>query len=471
MKLFNFSLWITLLLVALPASAFVTEDTAATAPGDGLGQPPTIEKASVQAQSWLAGHNLTEGYHSKSELYIAIGESTIAVGPEEPAFGIARTIAFEEAGLKAKSQLASFIAAEIKRSISSISEKPNRVRALADGRAKIRQAQEAAKTPDARQLSMIEKAKLLAHGELNTLMVERGVAPEAGTPDAAVKKECAEAVKELLGSKSFSDAVELAARTEAAGMRFLCSFEAIPTGKRGSIAVVGSVSKASREMAQAMLGKGEGVVNESKKRESVANWLHNQGGSTLLYSHGVLQRYDENGELWLVSFGQATPEHDDEDMTEVAQDEAYLSAMAGLRSFAGEMVSTQKRKSTSLDTKTFAAEGRKTTKEFANSSSYRSATTAIAESLRLPGTTTLYRWEKVHPLLAQTGVNIPTVGVVVGWNVSSAEAANELGTLLTAIGGSQGGQGRQPVAKTGGEAGEGSDPAAGGSGKGTDSLD
>jgi hypothetical protein len=298
----------------------------------------------------------------------------------------------------------------------------------------------------------MDKAGLLATSELDKILTDRGhIDPNDPTKKASQKqmKDAIDALKnpELIASQQFTAAKGLAARTEAAGMRALVTFEAIPEGKQGSIAVIGYVSKGSKEMAKAMLGKGSGVVRLDKKKEPIGDWLNTLDGSTLLFSHGVLSRYDENGQLWLIAFGQSTPEFDDEDMADIARDEAVLNALGAMRSFAGEAITMDKRKSTSLNMNTFAAEGRKTTKEFDDSSNYKSSTSAVAAALKLPGCQPLRRWEYVHPLTIAAGYETPTVGVVYGWNVSSAEAALELGKVLEAIGGSRGGAGRKLAKK------------------------
>jgi hypothetical protein len=424
---------------------------------DGLGQvaPPTVERASTQARNWLNRKGYPrEGYFPEKDAFFAIGEATIAVGPDDPIFGMAREMAYEQAMLKCKEQLAIFIAAEIDRRISSITEKPNRTKTVSDSRKRLealqkaQNATETANKSDLRDLSIMDKAGLLATSELDKILTDRGhIDPNDPTKEAS-KKQMEDAVKalknpELVASQKFSDAKGLAARTEAAGMRALVTFEAIPQGKRGSIAVIGYISKSSKEMAKAMLGKAGKVVRQDKKKEPIGDWLNTLDASTLLFTHGVLSRYDEKGELWLIAFGQATPEFDDEDMADIARDEAGLNALAALRSFAGEALAMDKRKSTSLNMNTFAAEGRKTSKEYENSSSYKSTTTAVAAALKMPGSQPLRSWDYVHPQMSAAGIEIATCGVVYGWNVSSAEAALELGKVLESIGGSRGGAGRQ----------------------------
>ena len=121
---------------------------------------------------------------------------------------------------------------------------------------------------------------------------------------------------------------------------------------------------------------------------------------------------------------------------------AEIAAKGGLRSFAGELVTTGAKLDRSMTLTTMAGEGVKTEKEYADTSSHKRSMSTAAAELRLPGVSTIGDWECVHPL-SQTG--IATQGVVVGWNLSSSMAANDLGALLVSLGGSKGGPGNTKV--------------------------
>ncbi len=244
--------------------------------------------------------------------------------------------------------------------------------------------------------------------------------------------------KNISSEYNFRDTIEVAARTEAAGMLSLVTFEAIPKGKDGSIAVIGYISKSSKEMALAILNKAPKVVREDKKKESVFDWVDALTPSTLLFSHGVLSRYDENGELWLIAFGQSTPESADEFEADIALEMAETNAMGALRSFAGEAVTLNRRKDTALNTVAYRGLNRTVSKDVTNSGSYYRAMSAVAEDLTLVGALTLRSWDCVHPQMSAAGFDIATCGVVYGWNVSNKDAAHALGELLESIGGSKG---------------------------------
>ena len=122
----------------------------------------------------------------------------------------------------------------------------------------------------------------------------------------------------------------------------------------------------------------------------------------------------------------------------------------------------------SMTLKTMAAEGVKTERQFENASTYKRTMKAMAKHLKLPGASPMRMWEYVHPL-SQTG--IATQGVVVGWNLSSSVAANDLGAVFASLGGSVGGQGNTKVSKkTDGKKADEKKKAGGAEGEGASSI-
>jgi hypothetical protein len=391
-------------------------------PGSGLGEASDMISARAQAREWLESKGLAEGYDEEKDLYIVIAHSTI---PDTSKVTDARVIAYEEAMLKAKKALAESIAAKISKDISSGN---NVNKSIKENSALYKESLKKKGPTSLDDMSMAKKVQVLAHNEMDTYLKERGI-------NNPKESNLEDAYSHLLQNKSFADAIAVAANSEIAGMRTLICFETMPKGKLGQIAVVASVSSTSKMMAATMFGKGYGVTNPDKKREPVREWIKGQADK-LLYSHGVLQRYDEKGNMHVLAFGQASTYYNDEDLIDSLYEESAVAARGAMRTFVGEKMIANSRRDIQLDTKTYAAEGRNTTKEYEDLSAFQSSMKAHASDLQLNGSTIIFDRQITHPVTGNT-----VVVSVVDWNLGSAKAFNALGASFNELNASRGGKG------------------------------
>ncbi len=382
-------------VLALSRSEFAySQDPGAAAPAaDGVGAG--VQDPDEAASNCIREAGFTQGYSKSKGTFVVAASAGFACGPDNPeAFTICRNAAFQKAMLDAKKQIAEFLAAEISSCVKTMYVEPS----LADPAVKAMGAER-------------------AHA-----MVKNSGGNE-------------EAQKQLLASDQFSSAVSVTAKQEVAAVQCFRSFESISEGN-GRVAVVAILSPKSILMAKAMLGQETDGVKGAAK-EPVTEWISKiDSEGMLLYTHGVIQRTNENGELCLVAFGQASPR------TARGIDGAYKiatgNAQQALRQFAGEFVQSASDQSTAYTLKEFADK----TSEFTNDSTFSESVTAVAAKLAMPGMAQVKRTSLKHPL----GGDIPTAVVVYEWNVSSADAAGGLKATLDEMRGSEGGAGR-PGAK------------------------
>ncbi len=183
-------------------------------------------------------------------------------------------------------------------------------------------------------------------------------------------------------------------------------------GNRTEIGIIAVCSAESRQMSSALLGKAQPPTGKSKM--TIHEWVNSLSLEQLLYTQGVQQRTDENGNVCLVAFAQAAPRTASQRSVLAASRKAYANGMQDLRSFVGTMVVVSNMDNADAE-----------------------AISSVGKSLSLPGVTTVRHWQAFHPF--EKGR--PMVGQVLVWNANPSMAAQELARVLEANGGSFGGAG------------------------------
>ena len=368
----------------------------ATGTGQGVADPLDM------ADDCVIENGFSQGYSTAKGMFVVVGTAAFPCGPENPeTFTDCRNTAFELAMLDAKQQIAEFLAAEIATCVKQLYIEPSQadpnIRAMGADRA--------------------------------YAMVNSSGAPEAR--------------KDLLSSNDFVSATSVTARQEVAGVQCFRSFESIKAGK-GSVAVVAILSPKSIQMVKAMLGQAKEAPTGSVKTpiSDWIQWLDTEG--TLLYTHGVIQRTNESGELCLVAFGQASPRTESGPSMDAAYQKARAAAQGALRKYAGEFLACNVDTSFGYTLKEFADR----TPELQSQSSFVREVEAVAAKLTLPGAIQKFKKKLNHPL----GEGKPTAVVVMEWNVSASDASKELKATLDSMGGSAGGAGRAGMKQPAGSA-------------------
>lgn len=392
-------------------------------------------KPKAMAQDLLINKGWATGYDPKVKRFIVIGQAPIAKQPGDVDWPDAREDAYTQAMLAAKRSLAEFINLQVSRRIGRTVKKgggEDSKKTYADTRKEMATHRKKGVSVDS--LSMLDKVSFVAHKKMDGYIKDQGYDPDK--PES-LPEPVLEAAKKLVMTKTFEDRITVAAHGEVAGLAAYQVFESA-----NHIAVIAFYNEgATHRLAAAMLGKGT-VERKGKIKSSIAQWARDMmGQGKLSYTHGVRLRTDQNGDLNLVAVGHSTAEYDDPDFVEAAAREAVIAATGELRSFAGEFVDNASVYSRASTTEKLADEARKLETRYTSKKSFGESTGAIAATLKLPGSFTVYEGEYIHPDMAANEDNRITVVSVVTWNLSSAEAAKELGDKMAELGGSKGGPG------------------------------
>ena len=383
----------------------------------GIGEGVETENAKEQAEKFVTEKGWTLDAESDG-FFAVVANASLSCGPDSKTFQQCREMAFEEALMNAKAKLAEFmrmqVSTQLEKDVIQIGgvNSPDPIAQSNDN-------------------SLLAKAKLLMHNEVDKLMAERGI--KLGTPEA--EKAQREFTGEVLEQKNFKSAVLVQARAELSGLQAFRTFETSLKGKKGSIAVVAIHSPKSAQLHQALLGKGEAPRAEAQI--SIREWAQTEGPKVLLFTQGTQPRTNEKGEVVLVGFGQSAATSDSELSQEVAEEKAQMAAQAALRRFMGELIVVSKASEQSSSLKEYG----EVATEFQSNSSFSKKMSATGSLLGMSGAKEIYSWSAVHP-----GNGKKVYGSVYVYSVSQARAANAMYFDMQKAGGAAGGAGSFGVA-------------------------
>lgn len=378
---------------AVPAEETVTEKC-------------TIEEKTVQdmideflnSKGWVPGENAKNG----KRFFVATGTGVIQAPRSKPSSYVnSRVNAFNKAMLDAKKNMVEYLTVSIESeterdykegdslssgSTSAVEEDPN---------------------------SFMHKLKTLVHAKLDKALRKEGVDPDAANKEAAAQK-----AKELLATEDYKKMVRTAAQAQVVGFQAICTFEGTPSSDKGEIGVVAIWSPKLQEMATSIL-TGRPVAKGKTKRP-IREQISNDPGA-LLSTFGVQQKIDEQGDLVLVSYGQAGGVSESKMAAKGATGKAKAYALAALREFAGENVA--------VATDVLNAE---TDEEFGNAaeayndaSAFSEKIKTVASKLNIAGISVVKNWKFKHPL---TGTTV--YGVVCAWAPKQAESAKQMKAVM-----------------------------------------
>ncbi|MBR0055786.1 MAG: hypothetical protein IJP66_00515 [Kiritimatiellae bacterium] len=344
---------------------------------------------------YLASKGMDRGENTKkdgSSYFVAVGVGTIQAPLDNRGYIGSRVNAFNKAMLDAKAQMVEYLGT----SIATETEK-----AYAEG-------DFANPPPEAPESNPIaDKLKALLVAKLDNALRAEGV-------DPSEKEAAAAAAKRVLASEQYRKTISTMARSEVVGMQVMCSFEGVPSGKKGQIGVVAIWSPKLGRMAAAMAGGGPlpGGVGKRPIKEQIPS-----DKNVLLSTFGVQQKIDENGNLVLVSFGQAGAASESPMAANAAYDKARMNAMAALREFAGETVAVA---ADSLQAES-AQDYEDGSSDYEDQSAFSQRIKARADAMNISGIATVKRWEAKHPLTGRT-----VYGVVCSWSPQQAARAQSM---------------------------------------------
>jgi len=378
-----------------------------------------VMSADDKIQDFLASKGWTEG-NNGGKLFVSTGVGISLAKPGEKSYLSARNNAFKKAMLIAKQGMTTYLGESISSSIKQSYSEPEYVE---------EQQAEVENLKGEEELGMWDKTTLIIHSELDTMLGDRGV-----DLDTDEGKEAADAeVKRIIVSESFSDTITTVACNEVAGLTAYKIFECQPSGKQGEIGVICVYSEKTREMANALLGKG-GIPEKKKAKQPLIDQINKD---QLVCTFGVQQRIDENGDIAILAFAHGIPRTNSTRSMSAAKKKAEVAAKGEIRRFAGEMVAMGSVLDSAESYQELEDAAGELSQAYKNTESYEEYSKSTAAALMISGITKLYSKEVTHPL---TGESFYVV--VMKWSPTDADQANELRGTLAKMSGSKGGSGR-----------------------------
>lgn len=366
----------------------------------------------LSERGWQIGDNQQDG---GSPFYIGWGESSINVGTGDLAFPDARVAAFEQALLFAKGEF-------VKSRVQTITSET-----LSKVRVDDRPFDPATIHDDRSRIGVIaDKLAAATEAGLDRLLTELGA-----DPSKLDKKQ-----KRVTASQLLQKSIAVSAVASVSGLRPLVTFE-----DGGQVGVIVVYSETQRELARS-IAAGTAIAQPSKAgKASIGDILKGAIPDDSAYplQHGIRLIYDDKGNPWLVSFGQAGVK-----ATKQTSKLKMDLLMQGSRQAAGDMARAQ------------IAEFLRGTVNFASQTDFLSES-EVAEvtgeagveetetvnvgklvdtqirqfaEVKIKGVTTLKTWAVNHP---DTGHLI--VGEVVAWSPLTQAAASGRASVPAATGG------------------------------------
>lgn len=403
---------------------------------------PRGTTAKKQAQEYLRSLGLSEGWNADKKLWIAVGSGGIERAPGDKGWDESRAIAFSKAVSAAKQDAAMRMGTAVKTAVESMSTSGTRLNASPAERA----AAAATEAPP----GIVDKVVAIIDAEVDKEYRKRVPPPAEAPADKAAREELeAKERRELTMAKlkesKFKSVTDFVTGGEVGAMQCFRTFEEVPEGSKGTVAVIMAYNENSRKVAEMLMGTSRSAPSgpAGTVRQDAKAWAEGLPVEVLLYSFGCQVRQDRNGELVLVAFGMGSPPADDEDFHEDAEQAARAAALEAARQFVGEMVAAGGGLTREQSLQVYEAADGNLEKIGETRSQLARTYASKADSLVLRGGDVLRQWEGRHPLS-----KVPTFGVVMKYSLSGAQLANAMRDQMDAIGGSKGGAGqtsRPPV--------------------------
>lgn len=387
-----------------------------------LGEEPSVErKENVRAQAmldafvedesrnWKFGIQYKNGQKDQP-FYVCSGVGDISAPVNSSAYATSRLIAYEKAMMMAKSDLAGFMGTALSVAVQmSLGMPPAEI--SADDEVKV-MAQAFANFPANSEGSRIFKAYC---DHINGMLAKQGInADEMAEKDPEALAKAREKLPKLATTEEFKQVQTAAANSFVQGLQAFYTVEAL-TDDRGEIGVVCLWSPKMNILADAIVNDKTKITFSNAKEP--LNQQIPSDTTTLLSSFGVKTMIDENGELCLVSYGQASPRIPTAQAERIAANQAKLSAQTQIRSFVGEIVAFQEMNTIAEASGTFED----LSKIYEDFSTYQEKRESHADTLKIQGITTLKTWHALHPFMDKE-----VYGCICVWKPSNRELAAEL---------------------------------------------
>jgi hypothetical protein len=268
---------------------------------------------------------------------------------------------------------------------------------------------------DSGDISIFEKTKLLIHQKLDSMMSDETkdkLAQEEMSKEALQKE-----LDEITDQASFEQGTETLAQAQIRGMKTINTI----LGKSGVCTVLAwseNTSKQADALASGNLELLKGLKPGKSLTKLVPNKSAEGGLKKLLLSYGAHMERLDNGELAIISYGQAAASRAEPPALRAAYGVATEKAQAQIVQLSGENVDLYRKMDAAEVATGF---DQSDIKDYYGDREFQERVSGSSK-LQLSGLQTVQRWSiKKHPT-AET----PVAGVVMVWKPSSSDFAGRV---------------------------------------------
>ena len=403
MKFIKFYLTI-ILCCLLSANSYAEENpdlNPASSGGSSFVQSPRSD-----VDKFLKSKGMKRGRNVKKDgtpFFVFVGDGEISVNRDNKMIHDARSNAFNEAFIEAKTNYVESLGLEITRELSSKTYENLMPDTMAE---------DAIQTAVGTDAGSFDKLKKLISVKLDSALKEQGYDPSmADAEKEAIKKK-------VLRSREITNLFTASAQSMISGFQSYKIFEGANTNERGSITVVALWSPKLNQLAKAIQG-GSTNVPKGTPKKPIEEQLKLDNPDVLLASFGTNMYVNENGNLVLVSYGHASPSiENDPGALSTACDIAEDVAIENIVSYANEQIMYENMRRNVDKAETFMKDGM----QAYESTVGRELNNLITSksSMRLKGQSLIGAYPIKNPLYKSTDCV-----AVVQWSAEGVAAANQ----------------------------------------------
>jgi len=374
----------------------------------------------LNSRGWYEGENTKK---DGSTFFIAVGKGTIAAGRSDPGWVTSRQLAFDKAMLNAKREMLQFQEQKISTELESEYQEYGEKRQAEEAARKTREglAVEAARdtgmaaTSEAAERSGFSSA-VTASDKINGLLrfeANRKLEELGYDPNQPID---AQTLKKVTESESFKKNIQTSAQGRIVGMQAAKTFESIPAGGEGQIAVVTIWSPRLQAIANAIFSNNPAIGPKGQAGKPLQQQIP-RNKKALISQFGVQSKRNEKGEYCLLAYGQNSPRSEKQRAINAAESKARNTSQALIRQFAGEIGAVMETLDQAENVETFA-DGME---NYAFNEDYYEQIKVSAQTIVISGMKTVKRWNAGHPVTGK-----PIAGVIVSWCPSGAAFGQKL---------------------------------------------
>ena len=403
MKFIKF--YLTIFLCCLLSANSYAEENPDLNPASSGGSS-FVQSPRSYVDKFLKSKGMKRGRNVKKDgtpFFVFVGDGEISVNRDNKMIHDARSNAFNEAFIEAKTNYVESLGLEIIRELSSKTYENLMPDTMAE---------DAIQTAVGTDAGSFDKLKKLISVKLDSALKEQGYDPSmADAEKEAIKKK-------VLRSREITNLFTASAQSMISGFQSYKIFEGANTNERGSITVVALWSPKLNQLAKA-IQSGSTNVPKGTPKKPIEQQLKLDNPDVLLASFGTNMYVNENGNLVLVSYGHASPSiENNPGALSTACDVAEDVAIENIVSYANEQIMYENMRRNVDKAETFMKDGM----EAYESTVGRELNNLITSksSMELEGQSLIGAYPIKNPLYKSTDCV-----AVVQWSAEGVAAANQ----------------------------------------------